>query len=304
MKLRDYKVRVLDGSKGTAAKVRVLVEWADDERSWTTVGISHDVIQASAHAMLDAIRLELLRAAVRDEAERASGRHAAAVASITARKRTKLTAGVFKGRLGVRTISAGSTEGGSRISTKIVIVESGPRELLETMLPFLYQTVASRSTWSRVTAERLHLSRRTRARFFRSVPIKGPDGRQRLIEEFSLAAHAAIGIVCAALPIMTKWKWMLAARVPAKLFVINENGDLFWADYSNWRIIKHFILFRAGLSGADAVGTIRRLDFPFTVMFLLAYAGVVHGRRLVATGGAGVAGYIKVPVGPSCASYR
>lgn len=62
VKLRDYKVRVLDGNKGTAAKVRVLVEWVDDTRNWTTVGISHDVIQASAHAMLDAIRLELLRA--------------------------------------------------------------------------------------------------------------------------------------------------------------------------------------------------------------------------------------------------
>jgi 2-isopropylmalate synthase len=61
VKLRDYKVRVLNGNRGTAAKVRVLVEWADDERSWTTVGISHDVIQASARAMLDAIRLELLR---------------------------------------------------------------------------------------------------------------------------------------------------------------------------------------------------------------------------------------------------
>jgi 2-isopropylmalate synthase len=64
VKLRDYKVRVLDGRKGTAAKVRVLIEWTDGERSWTTVGISHDIIQASAHAMLDAIRLELLRAAV------------------------------------------------------------------------------------------------------------------------------------------------------------------------------------------------------------------------------------------------
>jgi 2-isopropylmalate synthase len=67
VRLRDYKVRVLDGNKGTAAKVRVLVEWVDGERQWTTVGISHDVIQASAHAMLDAIRLELLRAAAAGE---------------------------------------------------------------------------------------------------------------------------------------------------------------------------------------------------------------------------------------------
>ncbi|MBC7927893.1 MAG: citramalate synthase [Bryobacteraceae bacterium] len=68
VRLRDYKVRVLDGNKGTAAKVRVLVEWSDDTRAWTTVGISHDVIQASAHAMLSAIRLELLRAAAAGEA--------------------------------------------------------------------------------------------------------------------------------------------------------------------------------------------------------------------------------------------
>ncbi len=67
VKLRDYKVRVLDGNKGTAAKVRVLVEWTDDNRTWTTVGISHDVVQASAHAMLAAIRLELLRGAAAGE---------------------------------------------------------------------------------------------------------------------------------------------------------------------------------------------------------------------------------------------
>src|SRR5205085_4245940 len=67
VRLRDYKVRVLDGNKGTAAKVRVLVEWVDGERNWTTVGISHDVMQASAHAMMDEIRLELLRAAAAGE---------------------------------------------------------------------------------------------------------------------------------------------------------------------------------------------------------------------------------------------
>ena len=74
---------------------------------------------------------------------------------------------------------------------------------------------------------------------------------------------------------MMKWKWMLGARVPSKLFIVNENGDHFWVDYSNWRIIKHFILFRAGLSGADAVNTIGRLLLsPFTVIFLLVLRGL------------------------------
>ncbi len=59
--LTDYKVRVLDGRKGTAAKVRVLIEWSDHRRSWTTVGVSDNVIEASWRAMIDAIRLELMR---------------------------------------------------------------------------------------------------------------------------------------------------------------------------------------------------------------------------------------------------
>ena len=79
---------------------------------------------------------------------------------------------------------------------------------------------------------------------------------------------------------MTKWKWALAAQIPAKLFVVNENGDFFWVDYTNWRIIVHFFLFRAGLTGAEAVPTLTRLAlFPFTLLFLLAYASWVQLRR-------------------------
>jgi 2-isopropylmalate synthase len=64
--LTDYKVRVLDSRKGTAAKVRVLIEWSDHRRSWTTVGVSDNVIEASWRAMIDAIRLELMRLTERD----------------------------------------------------------------------------------------------------------------------------------------------------------------------------------------------------------------------------------------------
>ncbi len=61
VRLTDYKVRVLDQKKGTAAKVRVLIEWSDHKRSWATVGVSDNVVEASWLAMLDAIRLELMR---------------------------------------------------------------------------------------------------------------------------------------------------------------------------------------------------------------------------------------------------
>ncbi|MDP2999345.1 MAG: citramalate synthase [Bryobacterales bacterium] len=67
VRLTDYKVRVLDTKKGTAAKVRVLVEWTDHKRSWTTVGVSENVIEASWRALVDALRLELMRLTEQDD---------------------------------------------------------------------------------------------------------------------------------------------------------------------------------------------------------------------------------------------
>jgi len=57
---------VLDSRKGTAAKVQVLIEWSDHRRSWSTVGVSENVIEASWKAMVDAIHLELMRLADQD----------------------------------------------------------------------------------------------------------------------------------------------------------------------------------------------------------------------------------------------
>jgi len=66
VRLTDYKVRVLDSRKGTAAKVRVLIEWSDQRASWATVGVSDNVIEASWKALVDAIRLELMRLGEKD----------------------------------------------------------------------------------------------------------------------------------------------------------------------------------------------------------------------------------------------
>lgn len=66
VRLTDYKVRVLDSHHGTAAKVRVLIEWSDHRASWTTAGVSENVIEASWTALVDAIRLELMRLTEKD----------------------------------------------------------------------------------------------------------------------------------------------------------------------------------------------------------------------------------------------
>ena len=61
IKLTDYKVRVLDSDKASAAKVRVLIESTDHTEYWTTVGVSTDVIDASWRALVDSIEYKLVR---------------------------------------------------------------------------------------------------------------------------------------------------------------------------------------------------------------------------------------------------
>ncbi len=124
-------------------------------------------------------------------------------------------------------------------------------------------------TWKK-TAERYEDEAETR------------EGRKQLYRLLDANHYDICGMICSGEPIMTKWKWVLAARLPAKLFVLNENGDYFFADRSNLGIIQHFFLYRAGLTGAGAVATLLRLAlFPLTLTYLLLYAATAHlGRRV------------------------
>jgi len=60
--LTDFKVRVVNTREGTAAKVRVLVESTDGEKSWNTVGVSTNIIEASWLALRESIEYGLTRA--------------------------------------------------------------------------------------------------------------------------------------------------------------------------------------------------------------------------------------------------
>lgn len=61
MKLIDFKVRVLDSASATAAKVRVLIESTDSARTWRTIGVSADIIEASWNALLESVEYKLSR---------------------------------------------------------------------------------------------------------------------------------------------------------------------------------------------------------------------------------------------------
>lgn len=77
MHLSDYKVRVLDEKDGTGAKVRVLIESRDAQNSWSTVGVSNNIIEASWQALLDSMDYALMMQEKEEQLmkKRASAKH-------------------------------------------------------------------------------------------------------------------------------------------------------------------------------------------------------------------------------------
>ncbi len=59
MHLVDYKVRVVNGREGTAARIRVNIESSDGTQNWGTIGVSENIIEASWLALVDAVEYML-----------------------------------------------------------------------------------------------------------------------------------------------------------------------------------------------------------------------------------------------------
>lgn len=170
---------------------------------------------------------------------------------------------------------------------RLLLIESGSRNLLEGLISGIRDTWGSSVRVDLVTCfggmPRGFSPETTRV--YRIADYRGREGRRRLLRELAAGRYSILGMICSGEPIMTKWKWLLAARVPGKIFILNENCDYFWVDWAHWDVMRHFILFRMGLAGAGAVRTlVRFFMFPFALLYLLLYAAIVHFRRALRRG--------------------
>jgi hypothetical protein len=164
----------------------------------------------------------------------------------------------------------------------ILLVESGSRGLIEGLIGGLRRTWGPDMFIDLVTcyATPPRGFETGRTRIYRVSDYSGRQGRKRLYRELARNGYGQMGIVCSNEPVMLKWKWSLALRLPAKAFVINENGDYFWLDRKHLSTIRRFVLLRAGLAGAGAVRTLAQVfAFPFALAYLILYAAAVHIRR-------------------------
>jgi len=163
--------------------------------------------------------------------------------------------------------------------TRILLIESGSRGVIDAILPTLRRMWGAQVDVDLVTCYAVAPTGFA-GRTFNVNDYGGPAGRNRLLTDLLNRGYTMTGVLCSGEPIMTKWKWWLGAKLPTKVFVINENADLFWLDWGHVSMIRRLIADRAGLTGPGAVVSLVRLVFfPLTLGYLLLYAGYVHLRR-------------------------
>jgi hypothetical protein len=165
--------------------------------------------------------------------------------------------------------------------TNVVLVESGPRHLFDQFIGDLYSLHGQNIRVDLVTcfAGKPETFRETNGKVYRVRDYGGWQGAKSLALELRGNRTSVLGIICAGVPVMAKWKWMLAAALRAKVFVMNENGDYFWVDYSNWKVMLHFMAFRAGMTGDNSIWLPLRLAvFPFGIAAFALFAAWIHLR--------------------------
>jgi hypothetical protein len=165
--------------------------------------------------------------------------------------------------------------------TRVLLIESGSRALIENVLPHLQRQFGDDVEVDLVTCfagtPKGYDSRTT---VYRVGDYATPERRSEFVRTLQARGYSSSGMICSGESIMTKWKWMLFFRLPAKFFIMNENGDYFWVHRDNWNTIKRFTRARLGLAGEGTLRTMGRLlIFPFSVLYLLLYALTVHTMR-------------------------
>jgi hypothetical protein len=166
--------------------------------------------------------------------------------------------------------------------SRILVIESGPRKVAETLIPRLRQVFGTNLVVDLLTCfpdvpeglgKPSHLVWNVTVR-------QGQRARWALLREIRAQRHTVAAVLCADSPILALWRLAALVFLPAKFLIVNENADFFWLDRGNWRVLVKFVLHRSGILQESAVrATARLAAFPFTLVFLLGYAGWVHALR-------------------------
>ena len=164
---------------------------------------------------------------------------------------------------------------------KILLVESGSRHLLEKLIPNLRLVYGEALQFDLCTCfPGAPAALGGDCKIYRTSAFGNNVARKQLYRELKANQYEAMGIICSAEPIMTKWKWMLVYQAGAHAFLINENADYVWFDRLHWAGLTAYARTRLGFEDSGAVRTLARIVLlPLSLIYLSLYTLKVHALR-------------------------
>ena len=159
--------------------------------------------------------------------------------------------------------------------TRILLVESGPRELGQTAVQRL------RSVFPDAEIDVLCCISTAPEGVARTWRVQDHAARRwTLVRELRRERHPVAAVLMGGDGIMAPWRWATLAALPAKFLIVNENADFFWLDRGHLGPLARFVQQRSGLGDDSVLRTLWRIvAFPFVLAYLLAYAAYVHTVR-------------------------
>lgn len=169
---------------------------------------------------------------------------------------------------------------------RLLVVESGSRDVTETFLHHLYQVQKS----SHVDLLSCYPGRPKafdpeRGSVYSVHDAAARENRGRFIRRLLANRYTIVAILCTGDPVLAKWKWVIALRAKAKILVVNEHAGFFLLDFQHRRFARMMLSLRLGVHQPFQLRLMGELLLmPFTIGYLALYAAYVHARRALRTG--------------------
>lgn len=164
---------------------------------------------------------------------------------------------------------------------RLLVIESGPREVTEVFLKHLYEVQRSERVdllTCYVGAPQTFDSQRGVIYSVHDADAKA--NRTKFIRKVLRGPYNVVAILCTGDPVLTKWKWIIALRVNAKVLIVNEYAGFFLLDLKHRRPAQMMLRLRLGLHRPVQFHLFGELLLvPFTMAYLAFYAAAVHTRK-------------------------
>ncbi len=166
---------------------------------------------------------------------------------------------------------------------RLLVVESGPRDVSETFLQHLYEVQKS---------ERVDLLTcypgcpksfdGERGVIYSVHEGEAKEDRAQFIRKLLKNRYTVVAIFCTGDAVLTKWKWLIAVRTRAKLLIVNEHAGFFFFDVQHRGLVKTLLSLRLGMRQPLQFRLLAELFLvPFTIVYLALYALAIHAQRAI-----------------------